>query len=635
MADERSPARRGTTTRRGRPSSTSSIGVTTRGGPDFVPPEERVAIFDNDGTLWCEKPLPIQLDFTLDAWPSMADGRPGAARAAAVEGGYEHDTALARRGDGQALPRRRHRPAAADGRHPRRVRGAHRRCSTPPRSATSSTSRRIPTTGRPYLGCSYQPMVELLRYLEANGFATVHRLGRRPRLHARRRRRPLRHPARADHRQLARARLPTRPTTAPRPCIKAEMEFFDDGPTKPVRIWSRIGRRPVLAGGNSNGDVPMLRFARAATRPALRLLVLHDDAEREFDYTQRRRGRPRPRRGPPTGPWSASRTTGRPSSQAGEATHSPWSWVRSPPAHCNGRRASVRPTGRDGTVGYGSCRWLRRDVCDGQEGQAHRQRSCAADEAQGVRGASCVVCMASSLPCRSGSRRREPRSASCSRAATLPARAARSRRSPERVSPRVFRIVALPSPTEREKSQMYIQRYIPHLPAAGEVVIFDRSWYNRAGVERVMGFCTDEQAERFLDDGPGCRAGDGRLRHPAREVLARGRRSASRPNGCRRGSTTRARSGSCPTWTSSRTPVVRLRPRPRRHVRRHRHRLGAVVRRAHRRQAPRTAEPHHTPAQPGAVRAARLRRRSRSPSARSAGGYVEPDLTARSIPTPF
>jgi len=68
----------------------------------------------------------------------------------------------------------------------------------------------------------------------------------------------------------------------------------------------------------------------------------------------------------------------------------------------------------------------------------------------------------------------------------------------ERVSPRVFRVVALPAPTEREKSQMYIQRYLPHLPAAGEVVIFDRSWYNRAGVERVMGFCSDEQAKKFL-----------------------------------------------------------------------------------------------------------------------------------------
>src|SRR6476659_3184522 len=73
----------------------------------------------------------------------------------------------------------------------------------------------------------------------------------------------------------------------------------------------------------------------------------------------------------------------------------------------------------------------------------------------------------------------------------------------DRVSPRVFPIVALPAPTEREKSQMYIQRYVPHLPAAGEVVIFDRSWYNRAGVEPVMGFCTDEQSQRFLQMAPG------------------------------------------------------------------------------------------------------------------------------------
>jgi polyphosphate kinase 2 len=72
----------------------------------------------------------------------------------------------------------------------------------------------------------------------------------------------------------------------------------------------------------------------------------------------------------------------------------------------------------------------------------------------------------------------------------------------ERVSPRIFRVVALPAPTEREKSQMYLQRYVPHLPAAGEVVIFDRSWYNRAGIERVMGFCTEEQAKRFLQLTP-------------------------------------------------------------------------------------------------------------------------------------
>jgi polyphosphate kinase 2 len=68
----------------------------------------------------------------------------------------------------------------------------------------------------------------------------------------------------------------------------------------------------------------------------------------------------------------------------------------------------------------------------------------------------------------------------------------------ERVSPRVFRVIALPAPTDREKSQMYVQRYLPHLPAAGEIVIFDRSWYNRAGVERVMGFCSEELVNKFL-----------------------------------------------------------------------------------------------------------------------------------------
>jgi polyphosphate kinase 2 len=73
----------------------------------------------------------------------------------------------------------------------------------------------------------------------------------------------------------------------------------------------------------------------------------------------------------------------------------------------------------------------------------------------------------------------------------------------ERTSPRVFRLVALPAPSDREKSQMYVQRYIQHFPAAGEIVIFDRSWYNRAGVERVMGFCTDEQYDRFMKVAPG------------------------------------------------------------------------------------------------------------------------------------
>ena len=99
----------------------------------------------------------------------------------------------------------------------------------------------------------------------------------------------------------------------------------------------------------------------------------------------------------------------------------------------------------------------------------------------------------------------------------------------ERVSPRVFRVVALPAPTEREKTQMYVQRYIPHLPAAGEVVIFDRSWYNRAGVERVMGFCTGEQARRFLQSRADLRKVDGRIRDHPPQVLARGQPGGADP----------------------------------------------------------------------------------------------------------
>jgi polyphosphate kinase 2 (PPK2 family) len=90
----------------------------------------------------------------------------------------------------------------------------------------------------------------------------------------------------------------------------------------------------------------------------------------------------------------------------------------------------------------------------------------------------------------------------------------------ERVSPRVFHHVALPAPTDRQKSQMYFQRYMPHLPAAGEVTIFDRSWYNRAGVERVMGFCTMEQVEYFLKHVIPVEAGDHGLGNYSYQVLA-------------------------------------------------------------------------------------------------------------------
>ena len=122
----------------------------------------------------------------------------------------------------------------------------------------------------------------------------------------------------------------------------------------------------------------------------------------------------------------------------------------------------------------------------------------------------------------------------------------------ERVSPRVFRVVALPTPTERERSQMHIQRYVPHFPAAGEVVIFDRSWYNRAGVERVMGFCTEEEAAQFLKLIPAVE----RAMADSGIVLFKYWLEVGSDEQTRRLERridNRARSGSCRTWTWRRT----------------------------------------------------------------------------------
>jgi hypothetical protein len=141
-----------------------------------------------------------------------------------------------------------------------------------------------PTLGRGLVECAFQPMIELLRYLEANGFTNYIASG--------------------GDRDFMRTIADDVYGIPPEHVIGssnglryqegehggtivylAEPDFFDDGPVKPVRIWSRVGRQPIVAGGNSNGDIPALHFAGGPSRPALRLLVLHDDAEREFDYT--------------------------------------------------------------------------------------------------------------------------------------------------------------------------------------------------------------------------------------------------------------------------------------------------------------------------------------------------------------
>ncbi len=141
-----------------------------------------------------------------------------------------------------------------------------------------------PTLGRGYVDCAYAPMVELLTYLEANGFSNYIASGGG---------RDFMRPISQEMYGVPRDRVIGSSTALDyvadagggKIMRKPEADVLDDGPAKPIRIWSRVGRRPLIAGGNSNGDLPMLSFA-GGSRPALRLLVLHDDAEREFDYVQ-------------------------------------------------------------------------------------------------------------------------------------------------------------------------------------------------------------------------------------------------------------------------------------------------------------------------------------------------------------
>jgi phosphoglycolate phosphatase-like HAD superfamily hydrolase len=260
--------------------------VSIEGTPRFVAPPERVAVFDNDGTLWSEKPIPIQLDFTLFWMAELTERDPALKDRQPYKAAVERDFHWL----GAAMVKHYHHDDSDLTLLERAVESAFRGMAV---EAFGDEALRWlgqashPTLHRPYLSCGFKPMIELLRYLEANGFATYIASGG----------------DRDFMRPFAEALYGIPPervigsslgldfnagaddTSDTQLLYKSKIEFFDDGPEKPVRIWSRTGRRPVLAGGNSNGDIPMLRFARTGDRDALRLLVLHDDPEREFSYT--------------------------------------------------------------------------------------------------------------------------------------------------------------------------------------------------------------------------------------------------------------------------------------------------------------------------------------------------------------
>jgi phosphoserine phosphatase len=250
---------------------------------DSVPVEHRVAVFDNDGTLWCEKPMPIQLDFILRRLVEMAEASPELRDRQPWKAAYERDYGW--------LGSLMQEHYAGDDTNVKvlgaGILAAYEGMSVEDFEAQSDEflrSAQHPSLGRGYLQCAYKPMLELLDHLAANGFTNyiVSGGGRdfmRPisdDVYGIPRERVIGSAAALAYESNERGGTITH---------KAEAEYLDDGPQKPIRIWSRMGRRPLVAGGNSNGDVPMLEFTKHADKPTLRLLVLHDDAEREFDYT--------------------------------------------------------------------------------------------------------------------------------------------------------------------------------------------------------------------------------------------------------------------------------------------------------------------------------------------------------------
>jgi phosphoserine phosphatase len=254
------------------------------GGAAPVPVEQRVAVFDNDGTLWCEKPMPIQLDFIMRRLAEMAEADPALRLEQPWRAAHERDFAWLK-GVVQAHYAGEDRDVAtlAGG-----ILAAYDGVSVEDFEALSDAFLRTamhPTLGRTYLECIYRPMVELLDYLAAHGFANYIASGggrdfMRPisaELYGVPRDRVIGSTASLAYNADGRGGTITHTAT---------LDYLDDGPQKPVRIWSRVGRRPLLAAGNSNGDGAMLDFAQHVDAPFLRLVVLHDDDEREFAYTE-------------------------------------------------------------------------------------------------------------------------------------------------------------------------------------------------------------------------------------------------------------------------------------------------------------------------------------------------------------
>ena len=246
--------------------------VTAAGGPGFVPPAERVAVFDNDGTLWVEQPAYTQAIFLLDRIRALAPSNPEWGRDPLFQAAIGGDLRAVAAGGAQGLLRLA--GAAMAGNSPEEFQDV---------AAAWLEAARDARWKRPYTQLVYQPMLELLDFLRANGFATFIVSGGGvefvrafseaaygiPRSQVIGSTFALRSGERDGRLVLER---------------EARLDFVDDGPGKPVGIARHVGRRPIAAFGNSDGDIEMLRYATEGSGLRLGMIVRHDDAEREYAY---------------------------------------------------------------------------------------------------------------------------------------------------------------------------------------------------------------------------------------------------------------------------------------------------------------------------------------------------------------
>ena len=246
--------------------------VTAEGGPDFVPPDARVAVFDNDGTLWTEKPMPTQLHYLLQQWKAQAAADPSLTDRQPYKAAASGDFAWL----GEAVDKHYAGDDSDLGLLIAAVSGSSAGASVEEYEASVAAfyrDARHLSLGSSYAHTVYQPMVELIRYLEANGFTAYIVSGGD---------RDFMRPMTQDYYGIPAERVVGTGMgleyDADDNVVRytSKLAFFDDGPEKPVRIWMRVGRRPILAVGNSNGDIPMLRFAQGSPR-SLSVLIHHDD----------------------------------------------------------------------------------------------------------------------------------------------------------------------------------------------------------------------------------------------------------------------------------------------------------------------------------------------------------------------